>query len=80
ELKITSGCRCVSHNKAVGGKSDSAHLKGLAVDIAIDNSHERYLVTKAAITAGIERLGIGTSLIHLDIDKDKQQEVVWLYA
>ncbi|KWT91837.1 D-Ala-D-Ala carboxypeptidase family metallohydrolase [Candidatus Magnetominusculus xianensis] len=79
-LKITSGCRCKTHNKAIGGKSDSAHLKGLATDISIASSHERYLVSKAAIDAGVERLGIGTTLVHLDIDKDKPQKVAWLYA
>lgn len=79
-LRITSGSRCETHNKAVGGKSDSAHLKGLAADIAIGGSNERYLVATCAAASGIKRLGIGTSLIHLDIDRDKPQEVCWLYA
>ncbi|MBF0555608.1 MAG: peptidase M15 [Nitrospirae bacterium] len=79
-LRITSGCRCAKHNEAVGGKSDSAHLEGLAADIAIGGSHERYLVSKAAMAAGVQRLGIGGSLVHMDIDKDKPQEVAWLYA
>lgn len=30
---IESGYRCPSHNKAVGGKENSAHLAGLAADI-----------------------------------------------
>jgi hypothetical protein len=79
-LRITSGSRCKKHNGAVGGNADSAHLKGLAADIAINGSHERYLAAKSAIIAGVERLGIGSGLIHLDIDKDKPAQVIWLYA
>ncbi|MBF0486741.1 MAG: peptidase M15 [Nitrospirae bacterium] len=79
-LRITSGSRCAKHNEAVGGKSDSAHLTGLAADIAIGGSHERYLVSKAAIAVGVDRMGIGMNLVHLDIDKDKSQQVTWLYA
>ncbi|MBF0459316.1 MAG: peptidase M15 [Nitrospirae bacterium] len=79
-LRITSGSRCETHNKAVGGKTDSAHLKGLAADIGIGSGNERFLVSKCATAAGIKRMGIGTSLIHMDIDKDKPQEVCWLYA
>lgn len=30
---ITSGCRCQAYNIKVGGKPDSAHIRGLAVDI-----------------------------------------------
>ena len=32
-LKINSGCRCVIHNKSVGGVYNSYHLRGFAVDI-----------------------------------------------
>jgi uncharacterized protein YcbK (DUF882 family) len=34
-LTITSGCRCVKHNDEVGGKENSLHLLGLAVDWTI---------------------------------------------
>ena len=30
---INSGCRCVLHNKAVGGSNNSAHLRCSALDI-----------------------------------------------
>ena len=32
-LHINSGFRCEKHNKAVGGKKDSQHLLGMALDI-----------------------------------------------
>jgi len=31
-ISITSGCRCIDHNKSVGGATQSQHLYGLAVD------------------------------------------------
>lgn len=34
-IKINSACRCLKHNKVVGGKSSSQHLKGRAVDIVV---------------------------------------------
>ena len=33
-IRITSGCRCESHNRAVGSVSNS-HVKGQALDIAV---------------------------------------------
>lgn len=32
-IRITSGYRCLDHNKAVGGKENSSHMDGIAVDI-----------------------------------------------
>ncbi|MBF0568278.1 MAG: peptidase M15 [Nitrospirae bacterium] len=77
-LVITSGTRCTKHNEAVGGEADSAHLKGLAADIAIDSSAKRQKVLKHALEH-LTRIGVGEKLIHLDIDKTKPQDVLWLY-
>ena len=35
---ITSAYRCEEHNKSVGGKANSAHLRGYAVDLKITSS------------------------------------------
>jgi len=76
---ITSGYRCQRHNKAVGGKSTSSHMKGLACDILADTSRKRSLILSGLIKAGFTRIGIGYNFIHVDNDKNKSQNVVWLY-
>ncbi|MBF0516958.1 MAG: peptidase M15 [Nitrospirae bacterium] len=78
-LVITSGTRCAKHNEAVGGAADSAHLKGLAADIGINDSGKRYRVIAAAVEH-FARIGIGKSLIHVDIDETKPQEAAWVYG
>ena len=32
-IHVDSACRCVAHNKAIGGAADSAHTHGLALDL-----------------------------------------------
>ena len=76
---ITSGCRCEKHNKAVGGEPDSAHLDGLAADITANASQTRFRVVDALLQAGFNRIGIGDTFIHCDIDSSKALEVIWLY-
>lgn len=36
KLQITSGYRCLAHNKAVGGSTNSKHTKGQAADFYLD--------------------------------------------
>jgi len=76
---ITSGCRCEKHNEKAGGKPDSSHLKGKAVDIFIRDSCERFKCVAMAIEGDVKRVGIAKNFIHLDIDGSKPQKVLWLY-
>jgi zinc D-Ala-D-Ala carboxypeptidase len=76
---ITSGFRTVTHNKAVGGVSDSAHLKGLAVDLRCRNSNERYLLLNALLSVGFNRIGYGKTFLHADIDTTKPKNVIFDY-
>ena len=48
---INSAYRSPEHNAKIGGKPNSSHLKGLAVDIKATNSRTRYRVFKVG---GIE--------------------------
>jgi uncharacterized protein YcbK (DUF882 family) len=78
-LTIRSGCRCLAHNKSVGGVKHSAHLTGEAVDIKCYASHERALILTAAIKMGFHRIGLGRTFIHLDISETLPGWVAWYY-
>jgi uncharacterized protein YcbK (DUF882 family) len=75
---ITSGLRCVEHNRKVGGSPTSSHLLGLAVDIATEMGTDRYLIIKALMHMGFTRIGIAKDFIHVDADTNKPDNV-WLY-
>lgn len=78
-FKINSGCRCESHNKIIGGKKDSSHLSGFAVDISCNNSRDRFLIEKSLLDVGFNRIGEGETFIHVDIDFSKSAKVKWRY-
>tara|TARA_R100000544_G_scaffold2151_1_gene916 strand:+ start:632 stop:991 length:360 start_codon:yes stop_codon:yes gene_type:complete len=78
-MVINSGYRTIKHNEKVGGKPDSSHLKGLAVDIACTNSIDRFKLEGILREVGFTRIGMGSTFIHVDIDKEKAQKVLWTY-
>jgi uncharacterized protein YcbK (DUF882 family) len=78
-MTINSWCRCPAHNEAEGGKPDSAHLTGKAVDIACSNGAERWKIVTALIDTGFVRIGIAKSFVHADIDAEKPKPVIWPY-
>lgn len=75
---ITSGLRTKEHNAEVGGEQDSAHLSGLAVDLACSDSLARYTMVYSLFVAGFKRIEIGKNHIHVDIDESKDQRVMFL--
>ena len=79
EWEISSACRCERHNKNQGGKPDSAHLTGQAIDLKAIGSRQRYYIVKLAILAGFTRVGISAGFIHLDDSESKDPRVIWLY-
>ena len=76
---ITSAYRCPSWNKKVGGVSSSAHVFGLAVDIACVSSGDRYKIVRFLQSNGVERIGIAKNFIHFDIDEEKPKPVLFHY-
>jgi len=82
---ITSGVRSIEHNIEVGGAPNSSHLRGLAVDISDNNKGEmlsskfRYVAMMTLVNMNIGRIGLSDTFIHFDIDKEKGQDVIWMY-
>lgn len=78
---ITSGCRCIQHNKNVGGVSDSAHIIGMAADIKFKTGYELYNIIAGLYEAKIYRIGINfkQSFVHVDIDYTKPYPTIFKY-
>ncbi len=67
-LVLTSGCRCAEHNRNEGGATNSAHLYGLAADIAIHHLSDIDKLKIYSIALELfEGVGIGKSLLHVDL-------------
>ena len=77
-LKVTSGVRCSTHNDGVGGKPNSEHVKGLAADLLVRNSSERFRLMGLCINE-FPRVGVAREFIHVDIASDKSRHVLWTY-
>ena len=80
---INSGCRCVSHNKKVGGSSTSDHLPDAqgschGVDISCVTSNQRYAIIKEAVKI-FNRVGIAKTFIHVGDAVTNPSGVIWIY-
>lgn len=84
-IVINSGYRTEEHNAKVGGKpktktsKGSSHMYGLAVDIKCTNSTDRFHLIYLLQETGFQRIGVAKTFIHVDIDFEKSQEVIWTY-
>lgn len=78
-FKINSAFRTVENELANGRDGTSSHTKGLAVDIAATNSIIRFKVMKSLLAVGFTRIGIRYDFIHVDMDLEKNQNVMWTY-
>jgi len=76
---ITSGFRSKAHNTKVNGVSDSAHLTGKAVDIAVTPLNY-VLILSSLIKAGFRRIGLYAKHIHADNDHKKKTPACWTYT
>lgn len=78
-LRLTSGFRCPEHNRRQGGVPNSAHLAGLAVDLECTLSLSRYILIARLMEAGFQRIGIGKTFMHADLDTTKVKPSIWTY-
>lgn len=77
-FRVTSGYRTVAKNIAVGGAVNSAHLKGIAVDLDVSDSVKRFCIVKSLLEYGFRRVGIGKTHVHVDGSFDLPQRVLFL--
>ena len=77
---INSGFRCEAYNKARGHSTTSSHQLGLAADIAARDSTTRFAIIDALINVGFSRIGVRKDFIHVDLDRDKDTRVMWMYS
>lgn len=75
---ITSGFRSIKDNEQVMGVSRSAHTKGLAVDLRVQDSRTKFKIVKSLIFEGFTRIGVYDKHIHVDADSTLHQEVLWV--
>lgn len=62
-----SAYRCAKHNKEVGGATNSTHMKGIAVDIAVPSlEYRKELLAAAEKAGGWNGVGIADTFVHLD--------------
>lgn len=77
-LTLNSAYRCDAHNRAVGGKESSRHLRGQAVDISLTNipSPKRWRMIEGAVSL-FYGIGFAKSFIHVDI---RDTKIFWTYG
>jgi uncharacterized protein YcbK (DUF882 family) len=70
---INCGCRCVKHNKEIGGVKDSQHVLGKAADIRCKNLSPKELKKFAEQIPEFNNGGIGLykTFLHVDVRGNK---------
>lgn len=71
-IKVNSGWRSESHNKAIGGVKTSQHVLGKASDICVKDieTDDLYLIIESLIEQGEMKeggLGVYDTFVHYDI-------------
>lgn len=76
KIIITSGCRCKSHNAAIGGVPNSQHVLGKAVDFAVPFLSSQEIMIQLMQSPGIrqcighmEAAGGSAYAVHIDVRK-----------
>ena len=80
-IRLSSSIRCEKYNQLRGGRENSAHLDGLAVDIMVPvpDSGYRFRLIRMTLRCGWWRIGVGDDFVHLDRSTELPQDVMWVY-
>lgn len=73
-MRINSGIRCLEHNRKIGSKDTSSHIKCVAADVSCTTMSER-LELLTILLKYFTRVGINKKFIHVDVDADKPNGV-----
>lgn len=73
---LNSAYRSPAWDKSKGRSGTGYHTKGRAVDIRCSDSFTRGKIVQAAISCGLNGIGIAKNYIHLD---DRDFLTIWLY-
>lgn len=80
-LLLSSAYRSPAYDKSKGRSGNGAHTYGLAVDIVCNNSKTRYKIISACIQCGVQRIGIASNFIHIDMGESVKLPApcIWTY-
>lgn len=77
-IVLTCGYRSPDHNAAIGGVPESAHTKGMAVDIrAPQDAAMREKLMWSLGAAGFRRVETALRHFHVDVDSTKPTPCFW---
>ena len=74
---ITSGYRSPQHPIEAKKDVPGTHSQGIAADIKITNSAQRYTIIKEALSMGFAGVGAAGDFIH--VDTRGSAPVIWTY-
>ena len=60
-------------------RSFTPRVRSIRINYLFRHSRMRFKLISALFEVGINRIGIADNFIHIDIDPDKDENVIWTY-
>lgn len=72
-IKVLSGCRCKKHNADIGGKPESCHLKGEAIDWTVEDPEKLAMAAMMLVNwSGGFHYYSDKKFIHTDVGRKRR--------